>query len=206
MKIHKILASSALWATLALPLAADAGSISKDLDQVVVKHAGKSITVTRNQEHRPCPPFCVQPMHVAKGVETIGELEVLDYLSKMSAGDDSIMVVDSRTPDWVARGTIPGAVNIPWTRISVSSAEAWDTNAADTLMEALEEMGVTKNKQGFLDFSSAKTLVLFCNGAWCGQSATNIKTLLKHGYPAEKLKWYRGGMQSWTDLGLTTSN
>jgi rhodanese-related sulfurtransferase len=29
-------------------------------------------------------------------------------------------------------------------------------------------------------------------------------TLLKYGYPADKIKWYRGGMQNWTALGLTT--
>ena len=29
-------------------------------------------------------------------------------------------------------------------------------------------------------------------------------TLLTLGYPAEKLKWYRGGMQSWEQFGFTT--
>jgi hypothetical protein len=28
-------------------------------------------------------------------------------------------------------------------------------------------------------------------------------TLLNFGYPAHKLKWYRGGMQDWEILGLT---
>jgi rhodanese-related sulfurtransferase len=54
------------------------------------------------------------------------------------------------------------------------------------------------------DYSHAKTLVLFCNGMWCGQSPASIKTLLKYGYPPEKLKYYRGGMQTWEILGLTT--
>jgi hypothetical protein len=39
---------------------------------------------------------------------------------------------------------------------------------------------------------------------WCGQSPRNIKTLLKFGYPASKIKWYRGGMQNWETLGLST--
>jgi hypothetical protein len=47
-------------------------------------------------------------------------------------------------------------------------------------------------------------LVLFCNGAWCGQSPTNIKALLSFGYPPHKLKWYRGGMQAWEQMGFTT--
>ena len=47
-------------------------------------------------------------------------------------------------------------------------------------------------------------LLLFCNGAWCGQSPESLKELIAIGYPEEKLKWYRGGMQSWLSLGLTT--
>ncbi|MBD3816836.1 MAG: rhodanese-like domain-containing protein, partial [Halothiobacillus sp.] len=43
-----------------------------------------------------------------------------------------------------------------------------------------------------------------CNGPWCGQSPTNIKELVSMGYPADKIYWYRGGMQSWSNLGLTT--
>ena len=65
------------------------------------------------------------------------------------------------------------------------------------------EFGV-KESEGLLDFSDAKTLVLFCNGMWCGQSPNNIKNLLRFGYPAHKIKWYRGGMQDWEMLGLTT--
>jgi hypothetical protein len=28
--------------------------------------------------------------------------------------------------------------------------------------------------------------------------------LLRFGYPAEKIKWYRGGMQNWANMGFTT--
>ena len=45
---------------------------------------------------------------------------------------------------------------------------------------------------------------LHCNGLRCGQLPTNIRQLLALGYPAHELKWYRGGMQSWKTLGLTT--
>jgi hypothetical protein len=40
---------------------------------------------------------------------------------------------------------------------------------------------------------------------WCGQSPNNIKNLLRFGYPSQKIKWYRGGMQDWEILGLTTA-
>ena len=45
---------------------------------------------------------------------------MLGYL-KRQAQDDSLLVIDSRTPDWVEKGTIPGAVNIPWTSLNPSS-------------------------------------------------------------------------------------
>ena len=75
---------------------------------------------------------------------------------------------------------------------------------ASELKTALEdEFGVTES-EGLLNFSKAKTLVMFCNGMWCGQSPNNILNLLKLGYPSHKIKWYRGGMQDWEILGLTT--
>jgi rhodanese-related sulfurtransferase len=117
----------------------------------------------------------------------------------MSAGDDSILVVDSRTPDWVKKGTIPGAINLPWTKLN--PAKGADPVSILEIME--DHFGVTES-EGLLNFSKAKTLVMFCNGMWCGQSPNNIMNLLKFGYPAHKIKWYRGGMQDWEILGLST--
>ena len=185
--------------------------ISKGVIEVAVKHNGKAATISRNQDNkntvnpafaktsRPCPPFCIQPAILAPGVETIAEVEMIDYISKMSAGDDTILVVDSRTPDWVEKGTIPGAKNLPWTKLN--PAKGADPVSILEILE--EEFGVTES-EGLLNFSKAKTLVMFCNGMWCGQSPNNIKNLLKFGYPAHKIKWYRGGMQNWEILGLTT--
>ncbi|WP_460187377.1 hypothetical protein [Thiomicrorhabdus hydrogeniphila] len=34
------------------------------------------------------------------------------------------------------------------------------------------------------------------------KAPTNIKTVVI--YPADKIYWYRGGMQAWNALGLTT--
>jgi rhodanese-related sulfurtransferase len=117
----------------------------------------------------------------------------------MSEGDNSIVVIDSRTGAWVAKGTIPGAINIPWT--SLNTAKGADPIS---IGEILEERLNAKNLEGLWDFREARTLVMFCNGMWCGQSPNNIKNLLGFGYPAHKIKWYRGGMQSWEILGLTT--
>ena len=185
--------------------------ITPKMASVTVMHKGKKVKIMRDQNQkavvvsdfaktsRKCPPFCINPIVLAPGVETLGELEVLDYLDKMSKGDKSIMVVDSRTPSWVAKGTIPGAVNIPWTKLN--PARGADPVSILEIME--NEFSVTES-EGLLNFSEAKTLVMFCNGMWCGQSPNNIKNLMKFGYPAHKLKWYRGGMQDWEILGLST--
>ena len=196
---------------LLLPLAVRAVDvrISEDLEYLDVTHQGKPVRIMRNQDpdntvnpayartSRNCPPFCVQPIQIAEGVETIGELELLDYLKKAEAGA-AVLVIDSRTPDWVKNGTIPGSINIPWTTLS-------PTAGADpfTIADILQKRFGVRNQEGLWDFSDAKTLVLFCNGMWCGQSPTNIRTLLSFGYPAQKLKWYRGGMQAWEILGFT---
>ena len=183
--------------------------ITADLATVTVVHNGKPVTIQRNQKQdntvaaafaktsRNCPPFCIQPAVVAPGVDTIAELEILAYLKRKSDGDDSILVIDSRTPDWVERGTIPGSVNIPWTTLNISQSDPL------TIADTLEDKLGAQYLEGLWDFSNAKTLVLFCNGMWCGHSPNNIKSLLKIGYPAHKLKWYRGGMQDWSILGLT---
>ena len=185
--------------------------ITRDLPYLEVMHDGKMVTIMRNQDQkhtvnplyaktsRECPPFCIQPSILAPGVETIGEVEMLDYLAQMSAGDTSILVVDSRTPDWVKEGTIPSSVNIPWT--SLSLAEGAGPISIRKIME--DQFGV-KYQDGLWDYTDAKTLVMFCNGIWCGQSPNNIMNLLKFGYPPNKIKWYRGGMQDWEILGLTT--
>jgi rhodanese-related sulfurtransferase len=185
-------------------------NITRDVESVQVLHEGKKVKIARNQDpmntiaadfaltSRKCPPFCIQPSIIAPGVETVGELEVLDYLKKISDGDKNIIVVDSRTTDWVAKGTIPGSVNIPWNKLNIGRSDPI------TVTDILEKDFNARMEDGFWNYDNAKTVVLFCNGAWCGQSPINIKGLLKIGYPASKIKWYRGGMQDWEMLGLTT--
>ena len=200
-----------------LTLSANVGAADKPVGitpkmmDAEVTHNGKKVKISRNQNNkntvnasfaktsRPCPPFCIQPSALAPGVETIGELEVIDYLKKKAAGDDTVLVVDSRTPDWVKKGTIPGAVNIPWTKLN--PAKGADPISIGEIMQ--DQFNVSES-EGLFNFDNAKTLVMFCNGMWCGQSPNNIKNLLKFGYPAHKIKWYRGGMQDWEILGLST--
>lgn len=184
--------------------------INNKIASVTVQHNGKPVTIQRDQNQnatviadfaktsRKCPPFCIQPLTLAPGVETVGEVEVIQYLDQIhNKGDKSILVVDSRIPVWVAKGTIPGSVSIPFTKLDPAKG-------ADplTMGDVMATFGA-KEQDGIWNFSNVKTLVLFCNGMWCGQSPANIMQLVKMGYPAHKIKWYRGGMQNWANVGLT---
>ena len=200
--------------------------ISKTLAEVVVKHNGVDTKISREQDNshiitqefaktsRPCPPFCIQPMVFAPGVETLGELEVIDHIVRMQSGDN-ILLIDSRTPKWVKKGTIPGAVNVPFTDLTPSQGATTEgimdimlNQMGVTLIGDVDEFEVEEAIVGgfvadVFDYSNAKTLVLFCNGMWCGQSPASMATLLRFGYPASKIKWFRGGMQTWKILGLS---
>ena len=137
----------------------------------------------------------IAPMKFSDKVETFGEVEVLNFIEKAQT-DKTMMLVDSRTENWFFHETIPSAVNVPYIYMKQSQYP-------DEFEEYLEILGV-KKVNGKYDFSNAKTILMFCNGAWCGQSPESMKALTAIGYPEEKLKWYRGGMQSWLSLGLTT--
>lgn len=177
--------------------------INGKIFSVKVMHNGEEVEIMRNQDrtneiseyYMPTYRGNIQAMNPFKPhhVETIGELEMLEYLQAQGE-DESLLVIDSRTPRWVERGTIPGSINISFKEFETEERTA-------EIME--ETFGVIAGDVAW-DFSYAKTLVMYCNGPWCGQSPTAIKKLLRAGYPASKIKYYRGGMQNWEALGLTT--
>lgn len=170
--------------------------ITADMAGVTIETPDGPIEITRDQTEgatldpdwaltgRACPPFCIQPNTPAEGVTTIGELELLDALKAGSA-----VLVDSRTPDWFATGTIPGAINIPYTQA----------------VEQLAKLGCDPDFEGMFDCANAGQVILFCNGLWCGQSPTAIRAMIEAGFPADRISYYRGGMQVWRLLGLTVA-
>lgn len=137
----------------------------------------------------------ISPIKYSDKVETYGEVEVLEFIEK-AKNNKNMLLIDSRTENWFYHETIPSAINVPYLYTKKSQYP-------DEFKEYLEIFGV-KEVNGKYDFTNAKELLLFCNGAWCGQSPESLKELIAIGYPEEKLKWYRGGMQSWLSLGLTT--
>jgi rhodanese-related sulfurtransferase len=167
--------------------------ISKQISSVIVKGSEGDITIMRDQNQdatinpkfaktsRACPAFCIQPMQVAPGVTTVGELELLDFAK--SGGK----LIDGRTISGYLEGTIPSAINMPYTEMA----------------GRLDEIGCIKDGDTKWNCINAQTVLLFCNGPWCGQSPAAIRAMLREGYPAEKILYYRGGMQSWNSFGLT---
>ena len=179
--------------------------ISKGVKSIDMELNDDKFTIMRNQTsgNKISPLYETtnrgkpQPMILEKGLETVGELEFIDFM-KRAQKDETIAIVDSRKPGWYERLRVPGAINIPFTNFETKEG------AIDTMED---ELDVKVNSNGSLDFSNAKTIVAYCNGYWCGQTPGMVKnakySLLNMGYPASKIKYYRGGMQAWTSLGFT---
>ncbi len=177
--------------------------ITQDMASMPVHHGDDFINIQRIQDQdnvlaggytktsRKCPPFCIQPLHVAPGVITVAELELLEFIDKkleMGSG----LLIDARTPEWYQKATIPGSINIPFTRFDPEKSVA-------VLADVLLKLNVHKKGTGggsFMNsirhffssdanaadspwnFSQAKEILLYCNGIWCGQSPHAIKNLL----------------------------
>lgn len=176
--------------------------MTRDLFSLTVTHKGEKVDIRRNQDrtnqitefYRSTWRGRIQPMNPFSphAVETIGELEMLDYIRRLDAGEEDILIIDSRMPGSTRRGMIPLAINIPYR----------DLKDEKMAMIMQEQFDVVAGDPAW-NFRDAKTLVMYCNGPWCGQSPTAIKRLLRAGYPASRIKYYRGGMQSWEGFGLT---
>lgn len=191
----------------ALPASAQDVKITQDLPYFEFDNGKRFILIERNQDQdavidpsfaktsRPCPPFCIHPMKAAEGVETLGELELLDFI-KAHVEPGTGFLVDARLREWYEAATIPGSVNLPFT--------LFQNDATNPFRDGiLQLLGAAKGDGGVWDFSDAKHLAMFCNGPWCDQSPRAIRDLLAIGYPADKLYYYRGGMQNWMMLGLS---
>lgn len=188
--------------TAALVLAATAATaepvgITRDLMSVTVDTPQGPVEIARVQDNdaviegdfariaRPCPDFCIQPMIPAEGVTPVGELEMLAFLN-----DPEVVVIDGRVRRDFAGGSIPGAINVPYTEAS----------------DRLGELGCEPDFDGWIcDGDDVKSVALYCNGPWCGQSPTAARRMIAAGFPAGKLYYYRAGMQGWRMLGLTVA-
>jgi len=185
-------------------LVAGGVNITKDLEAIVIQDNDKEIKIERIQDtkhrltssfsktSRECPPFCVQPMNIGN-TKTIGEIELLKHIKDMQDEDSNMLLIDARTRDWYKEGTIPSAINLPFTMLKKNSKY---------LNKILKLLGA-RNSNGKWDFNKVPTLIIFSNGLWDAQATKEINSLIDLGFPEDKILYYRGGMQSWNILGLT---
>jgi len=163
---------------------------------------GEEIVISRTSGIDPatiaaptCQSPCLTPITVANGVATLGELEVIDFLStEVETGDG--LLVDARLPADRAASFIPASVNIP------SATLAPENPFRNEILMALGAVEF----QGIFDFAEARSLVVFDAGPATQDAAMLIADLLDAGYPADKVSYYRGGAQVWAMLGLSTES
>ncbi len=209
MPIWKKLLHAVIPATILLagPVQAQDVWITPDLPFFEFEAGGEFHVIERDQDNnatisdafaktsRACPPFCIQPMIIADGVQTVGEVELLDFIEDFVEPGGGFLI-DARVESFFLAGTIPGSVNLPFNMFSASDANPF-------LDQLLNLLGGEPLPSGDWNFDNAAELLLFCNGPWCGQSPRAILNLLDIGYPADRLYYYRGGMQSWASMGLS---
>lgn len=139
-----------------------------------------------------CDPFCIAPQTVAVDVETLVEAQVLEFLLE-AVGQNTGLFIDARMPNGRALGVIPGSVSLPHETLSQKN-EFRD--------EILKALGARAFEDVF-DFADAQNIVVYDNGPTRNDAGSLIARLLEVGYPPEKIRYYRGGMQVWSVVGLT---
>jgi rhodanese-related sulfurtransferase len=165
---------------------------------------------------KPCPPFCVNTLNIEHDVATVSELDVIKFRDNLVYEGRGVLV-DTRTSDWYQKETIPGSVNVPFTVFErpmddpelvavLEQLGAKQRQRVGVIMRTLEKAGLFNGdmKTADWDYSDTKALLLWCNGPWCDQSPRAIRALISLGYPADRIFYYRGGMQMWQTLGLET--
>lgn len=179
-------------------------AIAENLRSLNFDRNGETHTVARNLSRMQaatdlrasldpaCPPSCIQPMQAAPGVITVAELEVLDFMAGPVV-DGTGLLVDARLADWFTRGTLPGAISMPYPALAPENS---------FLPDILQALGARRDAGGW-SFDDAFDLLVFGNGPASDMAPRAINGLLAAGYPAAKLRWYRGGVIGWADLGLT---
>ena len=182
-------------------------NIKENLPFVDVKINGKSVKIQRIQDtnhkltnsytktSRPTPPFGIQPFQPIKGIETVSELDVIDFIKDTLPLNKGILI-DARLPKWNRAGSIPGSTNIPFSVLTPSTKVSYG--------KILGLLGAKKEADRW-NFKDAQSLLIFDNGPWCQQGLRAMQNLVKIGYPKSKISYYRGGMQYWQILGLTTT-
>lgn len=173
------------WGQLlpALAQAEEPLRITRDSTKFVVQTPQGPLTILRARTACGAPLGFIQPLVPKPGITPVNEIDVLHALN-----DPQTMVIDMRDEDEPLDATIPNSYHIPY----------------NELEDRLDVLGCKRPPGKAWDCSQAVKIVAFCYGPMCLQSPTGIANLLRLGYPATKISYYRGGMLDWEGIGLTT--
>ncbi len=139
-----------------------------------------------------CRDICVGPASPAPSISAIGEAEVINFVGSSVANGDGLLI-DARTQVRRSTGFIPGSINVPVALLAQDNPYFSDILLA---------MG-GKNIGGEMEFSDALPVVVFDDGPMMHDASDFINALIGVGYPASKIRYYRGGMLVWSTLGLS---
>ena len=181
----------------------DKVKITPEISYMYVYHKGKAVKVHRIQNTKNKitgeyakiyrPGQDIQPIKMHENIQTIGEVELLHFMKK-KVNKKKGLLVDLRPKKAYKEESIPSAVNIPF-KIK---------NNKTKLEKVLKALGAKRLADGSLDTHNAIDVTFYCSGLWCHKSSEFIKIFLELGYPADKILYYRGGIQMWKILGFTT--
>ena len=181
----------------------DKVKITPLISYIYVYHKGKAVKVHRIQDTKNKltgeyaktyrPGKYIRPIKINDKIQTIGEDEVIDFMRE-KVNRKQGLIIDVRDRNEYANESIPSAVNIPYKVV----------NHQEAMSKIFHALGMRKKSDGGWDGSHAMDLIVYCNGLWCRKSSDFIQKLVALGYPARKIKYYRGGFQMWKILGFTT--
>lgn len=199
---HSAAQAAAALVLMVAPALAQEWRITPDLPDLRLALKGQEVVIARSPDALPvpsgnlpsCPPHCPQPIEAAPGVKTVGALEVIGFLqSDVAEGRGHLL--DLRLPEEFAAAHLPGAINMPAVTLSAENPARRDI---------LRALGAAETAGG-LDFAAAAGLVIHGAGPLHAEAAEGVRALLAVGYPADRLWYFRGGLQEWQDFGLTVS-
>jgi rhodanese-related sulfurtransferase len=177
--------------------------ITPDISYLYIYHKGKAVKTHRIQDTRHKltgeyaktyrPGTYIQPINLKNGVQTIGEVEVLQFM-KNKVNKKKGLILDVRDRAKYKNESLPSAVNIP---VKIGKNDG-------AMKKIFKSLGMVGLGDGSWNDRRAMELVVYCDGPWCVKSVEMINSLLEHGYPANKIFYYRGGFQMWKILGFTT--
>ena len=173
-------------------------NITASIKEITVLHNSQNIIINRKAMKGidACPPFCIEPLTI-DGVKSVAELETLAFIDKLKE-KKARLLIDVRENKQYKLSTIPGAINLPASMIEDESPYQSDVL---TLLGAKKFLD--KNTTDRWYFKDAQYLLIFGKSATTNEASTVIKKLLALGYPASKILYYRGGIESWKNMGLT---